>query len=78
MPGAGIIDVQASDTREIEVVLDPAKLAAAGLTVVDVSDALKAQNTLLPVGRFHGVWPAAPRAGLRLVDDGRSDRARHR
>ena len=43
---------QASDTREIEVVLDPAKLAAAGLTVVDVADALKAQNTLLPVGRF--------------------------
>jgi CzcA family heavy metal efflux pump len=52
VPGAGIIDVQASDTREIEVILDPAKLAAAELTVVDVSDALKAQNTVLPVGRF--------------------------
>jgi CzcA family heavy metal efflux pump len=52
VPGAGIIEVQASDTREIEVVLDPAKLAAAELTVVDVSDALKAQNTILPVGRF--------------------------
>ena len=52
VPGAGIIEVQASDTREIEVVLDPAKLAAADLTVVDVSEALKAQNTILPVGRF--------------------------
>ena len=52
VPGAGIIEVQASDTREIEVVLDPAKLTAAGLTVVDVADALKAQNTILPVGRF--------------------------
>ncbi len=52
VPGAGIIEVQASDTREIEVILDPAKLAAADLTVVDVSDALKAQNTILPVGRF--------------------------
>ncbi len=52
VPGAGIIDVQASDTREIEVVLDPAKLAAADLTVVDVADALKAQNTIQPVGRF--------------------------
>ena len=50
--GAGRIDVQASDTAEIEVILDPTKLAAAQLTVVDVSDALKAQNTLLPVGRF--------------------------
>ena len=52
VPGAGLIEVQASDTREIEVVLDPAKLAAAGLTVVDVSEALKVQNTIQPVGRF--------------------------
>jgi CzcA family heavy metal efflux pump len=52
VPGAGIIEVQASDTREIEVILDPPKLAAAELTVVDVSDALKAQNTIEPVGRF--------------------------
>src|SRR4029453_13987275 len=52
IPGAGIIEVQSSDTREIEVVLDPGKLAAAGLTVVHVADALKAQNTILPVGRF--------------------------
>jgi CzcA family heavy metal efflux pump len=52
IPGAGIIEVQASDTREIEVVLDPAKLAAADLTVVEVADALRGQNTITPVGRF--------------------------
>src|SRR4051812_31243905 len=52
VPGAGNIEVLASDTREIEVVLEPAKLAAAGLAVPDVADALKAQNQLLPVGRF--------------------------
>ncbi len=52
VPGAGAIDILASDTREVEVILDPAKLTAAGLTVVDVSDALTAQNQLLPVGRF--------------------------
>ena len=52
VPGAGTIEVLASDSREIEVILDPAKMIAAGLTVVDVSDALKAQNTVLPVGRF--------------------------
>jgi len=50
--GAGTIQVLSSDSREIEVILDPAKLTAAGLTVVDLSDALKAQNTTLPVGRF--------------------------
>ena len=52
VPGAGVIQVQASDTREIEVILDPARLAAAELTVRDVSDALKAQNVIVPVGRF--------------------------
>jgi CzcA family heavy metal efflux pump len=52
VPGVGRIEVLASDTREIEVVLDPVKLTAAGLTVSDVSEALKAQNRLQPVGRF--------------------------
>jgi CzcA family heavy metal efflux pump len=51
-PGAGIIEVLASDTREIEVVLDPARLSAAGLSVADVADILNAQNTIEPVGRF--------------------------
>jgi len=52
VPGAGQIEVLASDTREIEVILDPAKLAAAGLAVTDVAEALRAQNQLLPVARF--------------------------
>ncbi len=52
VPGTGAIEVQASDTREIEVVLDPVKLNGAGLTVTEVSDKLKSQNLLAPVGRF--------------------------
>ena len=52
VPGAGKIEVLASDSREIEVILDPAKLTAESITVKDVSDALKAQNQLTPVGRF--------------------------
>jgi len=52
VPGAGRIEVLATDTREIEVVLDPDKLAATGIGVGDVVDALKAQNELVPVGRF--------------------------
>jgi CzcA family heavy metal efflux pump len=52
VPGAGQIEVLASDSREIEVILDPAKLTSANLTVGDVADALKSQNTLQPVGRF--------------------------
>jgi CzcA family heavy metal efflux pump len=52
VPGAGRIEVLASDTRELEVVLDPIKLTAADLTVTDVAQALAAQNQLKPVGRF--------------------------
>ena len=50
--GAGQVEVSASDTREIEVVTDPAKLLAAGLTVHDVAEKLKAANELSPVGRY--------------------------
>jgi CzcA family heavy metal efflux pump len=50
--GVGNVDVLASDTREIEVIADPAKLTAAGLTIGDVADALKAANQLVPVGRY--------------------------
>src|SRR5262249_25205490 len=72
VPGAGTIEVLASDTREIEVILDPARLTAAGLTVVDVSDALKAENPLLPVGRFQesGLQTLALASGLwKSADD---------
>ena len=52
VPGTGAVEVQASDTREIEVVLDPIKLSGAGLTVMEVSDKLRGENLLAPVGRF--------------------------
>ena len=78
VPGAGQIEVLASDTREIEVVLDPEKLTAAGLTVSEVSGALKAQNQLQPVGRFSesgqqhlalasGLWKSANQIGAAPV-----------
>jgi CzcA family heavy metal efflux pump len=72
VPGAGTIEVLASDTREVEVILDPNKLTAAGLTVVDVSDALNAQNQLVPVGRFQqsGLQHLALASGLwKNLDD---------
>jgi CzcA family heavy metal efflux pump len=50
--GVGTVEVLSSDTREIEVIVDPAKMAAAGLGVGDVADALKAANQLQPVGRY--------------------------
>ena len=59
VPGAGVIEVLASDTREIEVILDPSRLAANGVSVQDVASALKSQNQLLPAGLF-------PQAGQQL------------
>jgi len=53
VPGVGNVDVIASDTREIEVIADPARLGSAGLTVGDVADRLAAANTLQPVGRYN-------------------------
>src|SRR6478672_798132 len=78
VPGAGRIEALASDTREIQVVLDPMKLTAAGLTVSDVAAALKAQNQLQPVGRFSesgqqhlslvsGLWSSADEIGATPV-----------
>jgi CzcA family heavy metal efflux pump len=69
VPGAGQIEVMASDSREIEVETDPSRLAAAGLTVHDVAVKLKAENQLAPVGRYSaggvqqlvlasGLWPS--------------------
>jgi CzcA family heavy metal efflux pump len=52
VPGVGRVDVSASDTREIEVVVDPGKLVAAGLTVDDVTRALNGSNVLQPVGHY--------------------------
>jgi CzcA family heavy metal efflux pump len=70
VPGAGRIEVLSSDTREIEVVLDPAKLTGAALTVKDVAESLAKQNQLQPAGRFNesaqqhltlasGLWKSA-------------------
>lgn len=60
VPGVGKVEVLSSDTREMEVIVDPAKLLAAGLTVDDVSTALKSTNLLEPIGRY-------PEAGTQYL-----------
>jgi len=50
--GVGNIDIVGGRPREIHVVLDPARLAARGLTPGDVSAALEGQNLELPAGRI--------------------------
>ena len=50
--GVAKIDVEGGDTEEIHVTTDPARLAAYGLTVDDLSKALAAANVLTAVGRL--------------------------
>jgi len=52
VPGVGQIDVQSSDTREISVIVDPQKLLAHRLSLVDVAERLRAANQVQSVGRL--------------------------
>jgi hydrophobic/amphiphilic exporter-1 (mainly G- bacteria), HAE1 family len=50
--GVGNVEIVGGRPREIHVVIDPARLAARGLTPGDVSAALDGQNVELPAGRI--------------------------
>src|SRR5690349_21452109 len=51
VPGVGRVDVQGSDIREIEVVADPARLAAHGLSYDDLATAIRRAVSVAAVGR---------------------------
>jgi CzcA family heavy metal efflux pump len=52
VPGVGVIQVQATDTREVSVVVDPQKMLAHRLSLVDISNELRATNQVTSVGRL--------------------------
>ena len=51
VPGVGRVDVQGSSVREIEVVADPARLAAAGMSYSDVAQEIDHSLAVDAVGR---------------------------
>ena len=51
IPGVGRVNVQGSDVREIEVVADPTRLAAAGLTYDQLATAIREGIAVDAVGR---------------------------
>ena len=51
VPGVGRVDVQGSDVRELEVIADPARLAAQGMTYSGLADAIRRAITVQAVGR---------------------------
>jgi multidrug efflux pump subunit AcrB len=52
VPGVGRVDVQGSDVREIEVVADPARLAAQQMTYEELAAAIREATTVNAVGRM--------------------------
>jgi len=50
--GVGDVIIYGGRDREIQVYVNPQRLRAYGLTVIDVADALRAQNIELPGGRM--------------------------
>jgi multidrug efflux pump subunit AcrB len=52
LPGVGLVSVQSSDVPETEVLLDPARLEAAHLTVPLVADRLRNANRVQTVARL--------------------------
>ncbi len=52
VPGVGRVDVQGSAAREIEVVADPSRLAAQGMTYDDLAAAISHATSVKAVGRM--------------------------
>jgi CzcA family heavy metal efflux pump len=52
VPGVGRVEVQGSDVREIEVIADPARLAAAGLSYEELGSAISQATSVAAVGRM--------------------------
>ena len=64
VPGVGQVRVIGGRKRQINVLLDPVRLKAFGLTALDAQRALRAENVQIPAGM---VKNAANEAGLRVL-----------
>lgn len=51
VPGVGRVDVTGTDVREIEVIVDPARLAGLGISYDDVATAIRQSTSVDAVGR---------------------------
>lgn len=70
--GVAAVDILGGSAREFEVVLDPARMASAGVAATDVSDALGKANTVLGAGRIedrHRLYLVLVENRLATADD---------
>src|SRR5450755_1147872 len=52
VPGVGDVQVQGTDTREVSVIVDPPKMLAHRMSIVDIANELQATNQITSVGRL--------------------------
>jgi CzcA family heavy metal efflux pump len=52
VPGVGTIQVQGTDTREVSVIVDPQKMLAHRLSLVEIANELRATNDVTSVGKL--------------------------
>src|SRR5581483_6688684 len=52
VPGVALVEVQASHTREVSVIVDPQKALAHRLSLPEIADRLRATNNITSVGRL--------------------------
>jgi CzcA family heavy metal efflux pump len=52
VPGVGVVQVDATDTREISVIIDPQKAVAQRLSLTEIANQLRATNNIVSVGRL--------------------------
>ena len=52
VPGVALVEVQASETREVSVIVDPRKVLAHRLSLPEIADRLRATNNVTSVGRL--------------------------
>ncbi len=52
VPGVALVEVNATDTREISVIVDPHKALTQRLSLPEIADRLKATNNIASVGRL--------------------------
>ena len=52
VPGVALVEVEASYTREVSVIVDPQKMLAHRLSLPDIADRLRATNGVTSVGRL--------------------------
>ncbi len=52
VPGVSQVEVQASDTREVSVIVDPQKMLAHRLSLPEIADRLRSTNDVTSVGRL--------------------------